>query len=73
MRTSASLNDCMQRQKWSRQPTVVGASRQISPSRRCVLSLLEQVRCSSITRIGIGGAVMQYNLLKVAFVLSEAI
>lgn len=61
VRTSVSLNDCMQRQKWSRQPTAVGASRQISPSRRCVLtwmyyvSLLEKMSCGSITLMRGGG------------------
>lgn len=37
VRTRVSLNDCTQRRKWWRQPTAVGASRQTSPSRRCVL------------------------------------
>lgn len=74
VRTSVSLNGCMQRQKWSRQPTAVGASRQISPSRKCVLtwmqhgSLLEQMSCSSITRMG---GFIQCNLQKVAFMVSE--
>lgn len=36
VRTRVSLNACMQRQKWSRQLTVVGASRQTNPSRRLV-------------------------------------